>query len=337
MTASVTRLPARASRAGEPSDQALVRLVRGLPRGSPERAAAYEQLVVRYQRLVRSCARRYWHSPEPQEELMQVGYLGLLKAINNFDPAVGDSLAAYARPCISGEIKQYFRDKRPQVRAQRSAQELRHEVKRARAELTQRLARAPRADELAAHLGVSRADLRSAEHADLMFQATSLDAPLPDGLDALNLAELVGAEDPRLEHTLDMQAVWAHWGELPARQQRMLLLRFYGNMTQAEIGERLGISQMQVSKLLARALAHLRRRVTGQDAGPRPLHPAPVTARAGYRSSAGGSTARRASMVTSSRSWPSPNPDTTSCIRATTWAAGWPASPASSSVTRSST
>jgi RNA polymerase sigma-B factor len=337
MTASVTRLPGRAPLAGQPSDQALVRLVRWLPQGSPERAAAYEQLVARYQPLVRSCAQRYWQSPEPQEELMQVGYVGLLKAINNFDPAVGDSLAAYAQPCVSGEIKQYFRDKRPQMRVQRSAQELRHELKRARAELTQRLARTPGAGELAAHLGVSPADVRSAEHADLLFQASSLDAPLPDGADALSLAELVGAEDPRLEHTLDMQAVWAHWGELPARQQRMLLLRFYGNMTQAEIGERLGISQMQVSKLLARALTHLRGRIAGQDAGPRRLRPGPATGPAGYGSSSGGSAARRASMVTSSRSWPPPNRDTTSCTRATTWAAGWPASPASSSVTRSST
>ena len=261
MTASITRLPARSSRAGGPSDQALIRLVRRLPRGSPERATAYEQLVARYQPLVRSCAQRYWQSPEPQEELMQVGYVGLLKAINNFDPAVGDSLAAYARPCVSGEIKQYFRDKRWQVRVQRSAQELRHEVKQARAELTQRLARAPRADELAAHLGVSQADLRSAEHAGLMFQASSLDAPLPDGPDALNLAEIVGAEDPRLERTLDMQAVQAHWNELPSRQQRMLLLRFYGNMTQAQIGQQLGISQMHVSRLLTRALSYLRERI----------------------------------------------------------------------------
>jgi RNA polymerase sigma-B factor len=268
MSASVTRLAARASRPGEPSDQALVRLVRRLPLGSQERAAACEQLVARYQALVRSCAQRYRQSPESQEELMQVGYVGLLKAINNFDPALGNSLAAYARPCISGEIKQYFRDKRWQVRVQRSAQELRHELRRARAELTQRLARAPRPDELAAYLEVSRDDLRDAERADLLFQAASLDAPLRDDPEAMNAADLLGDEDPRLEHTLDMHAVRAHWGELPLRQQRMLLLRFYGNMTQAEIGERLGISQMQVSKLLGRSLRHLRGRIVGPDAGP---------------------------------------------------------------------
>jgi RNA polymerase sigma-B factor len=267
MTAPVTRLRARASRPGEPSDLALVRRIRRLPPGSRERAAATEQLVARYQPLVRSCAQRYWHSPESQEELMQVGYVGLLKAISNFDPAVGDNLAAYARPCVSGEIKQYFRDKRWQVRVRRSAQELRHELRRARAELTQHLARAPRAGELAAYLGVSVADLREAERADLMFQASSLNAPLAGADEGVNVADLLGQEDPRLEHTLDMEAVRAHWGELAPRQQRMLLLRFYGNLTQAEIGERLGISQMQVSKLLARSLRHLRGRITGPDAG----------------------------------------------------------------------
>jgi RNA polymerase sigma-B factor len=269
MSASVTRLPARACGPGEPSDLALVRLMRRRPRGSRDWAAACEQLVNRYQPLVRSCAQRYWQSPESQEELMQVGYVGLLKAINKFDPAVGDNLAAYARPCVSGEIKQYFRDKRWQVRVQRSAQELRQELRRARAELTQCLARAPRPEELAEHLGVSVAELRDAEHADLMFQAWSLDAPLPDGHEGVNVADLLGDEDPRLEHTLDMEAVWAHWGELPPRQQRMLLLRYYGNLTQAEIGERLGISQMQVSKLLARSLGHLRGRIIGPDAGAR--------------------------------------------------------------------
>jgi RNA polymerase sigma-B factor len=268
MSASVTRLAARASRRAGPSDQALVRLLRRLPHGSPQRAAACEQLVARYQPLVRSCAQRYRHSPESQEELMQVGYVGLLKAINNFDSSVGDNLAAYALPCISGEIKKYFRDKRWQVRVQRSAQELRHELRLARSELTQRLSRSPQPDELAAYLGVSGDDLRDAERADRMFQAASLDAPLVHGDDAVTVTDLLGDEDPGLEHTLDMQALRAHWGELPPRQQRMLLLRFYGNMTQAEIGERLGISQMQVSRLMARSLAYLRGRMAGTDTGP---------------------------------------------------------------------
>jgi RNA polymerase sigma-B factor len=258
MTASFTGPPAVPSPADEPDDPALVRLVQSLPRDSYEHDAACEQLIIRYQSLVRSCAQRYRQSPESQEDLMQVGFVGLLKAINNFDPAVGGSLVAYAQPCISGEIKRHFRDKRWQVHVKRSTQELRAELRRARAEMTQSLARSPRADELAAHLGVSDDDLQDAERADMVFRASSLDAPLADGQDAGSLADLLGAEDPQLEHALDIQAVWAHWDDLPSRQQRLLMMRFYGNMSQAEIGDHLGISQMHVSRLLAAALDYLR-------------------------------------------------------------------------------
>ncbi len=269
MSASVTRLPTCPPEAGDVSDQVLVRLVQALPRGSAEHDAACAKLVARYQSLVRSCAQRYWQSPEPQEELMQVGYVGLLKAINNFDPAVGSNLAAYAQPCVSGEIKRHFRDKRWHVHVKRSAQELRLELRRARAELTQRLARSPRADELATYLGVSDADLLDAQRADMVFQASSLDAPVSEGPDTANLADLMGADDPQLEHTLDMEAVWTHWRDLPERQQRLLMMRFYGNMTQTEIGERLGISQMHVSRLLAGALDYLRGCIVGPEAGER--------------------------------------------------------------------
>src|SRR5215831_991139 len=163
MTASSTEPPAGPFQEDEPDDQVLVRLVQTLPRDSEEHDAACERLITRYQSLVRSCAQRYWQSPESQEELMQVGYVGLLKAINNFDPAIGGSLVAYAQPCISGEIKRHFRDKRWHVRVKRSTQELRLEVRRARAELTQRLARPPQPGELASHLGVSDIELQDAE------------------------------------------------------------------------------------------------------------------------------------------------------------------------------
>src|ERR1700733_8454645 len=266
MTASMTHLPAHTE---DLSDQALVRLVQSLPRQSLERDTACQQLVTRYQSLVRHCAMRYRQSPESQEELMQVGYVGLLKAINNFDPTLGGNLAAYAQPCVSGEIKRHFRDKRWQVHVKRSTQELRQELRRARVDLTQSLARSPRSDELATHLGVSDEDLRDAERADLVFQASSLDAPLPGGDEAGSLAEVMGAEDPQLEHALDIQAVWTHWGDLPVRQQRLLMMRFYGNMSQTEIGERLGISQMHVSRLLAAALDYLRDRIVGEAAGVR--------------------------------------------------------------------
>ena len=242
-------------------DAELLTLIQTQPLGSDAREAALAIMVERYQVLVKSCVLRYRDSPEPIEELMQVGYVGLLKAINNFDPEIGGSLAAYAQPCVSGEIKRHFRDKRWQVHVRRSAQELRLEIRKARGELAQQLSRTPTDAELAEHLGLSAADLLDAQRADLAFQASSLDAPLSESNDAGTLADILGCEDSRIETTLEMDAVWGHLGELPEREQNLLLMRFYGNMTQTEIGDELGISQMHVSRLLAHALAYLRERM----------------------------------------------------------------------------
>ena len=250
-------------------DRELLRIVRSQPPASARRAAACELLVSRHRNLVRSCVQRYNRSPEPTEDLMQVGYVGLLKAINNFDPDVGGSLAAYAQPCISGEIKRHFRDKRWQIHVERSMQELVLQVRDATRQLTQQLGHVPADDELTDHLGISGDELREARRADLVFQPASLDAPLAGQPDAASLADLIGEDDPEVEHTLDMESVAAHWDELPRREQKILLLRFYGDMTQAEIGQQLGISQMHVSRLLAHALGHLRHRLLGlQEAAP---------------------------------------------------------------------
>jgi RNA polymerase sigma-B factor len=242
-------------------DDELLRRLRALPRDSERRAAICEILVQRHEKLVRSCVRQYRGSPEPTEDLMQVGYVGLLKAINNYDPAVGNSLTAYAAPCVSGEIKRHFRDKRWQIHVRRSAQELLLELRKATEELTQQLGRDPGDDELAQRLGVSGDDLLEARQADMVFSAYSLDAPLSDREDPAQLGDVLGDEDAEVEHALEMEAVATHWNELPEREQRILVMRFYGNLTQAEIGERLGISQMHVSRLLARALSHLRNRL----------------------------------------------------------------------------
>lgn len=246
-------------------DQDLLRLIHAQPRGSAVRAEACEVLVVRYQSLVRSCARRYQGSPESADELMQVGYVGLMKAINRFDPEVGTSLAPYALACVSGEIKRHFRDRRWQVRVKRSAQELVLEMRQATAELAQQFQRTPTDEELANYLRVTPAEVRAARRADLSFSAWSLDAPLSEEPEAASLAELLGAEDPQMEHTVDMAALEAHWSELPKRQQQILLLRFYGNMTQAEIGQQLGLSQMHVSRLITQSLTYLRDRMLGAD------------------------------------------------------------------------
>ena len=269
MTAVTVPLPgvATLSAMAERDDAELLVLLRERPDRDESRAAACEVLVSRYESLVRSCVYRYRDTPEMVEDLMQVGYVGLLKAINNFDPAIGGSLAAYAQPCISGEIKRHFRDKRWQVHVKRSAQELLLQVRRARGELTQQLGRSPRDDELAAYLGVSAEDLLDARRADMVFHSHSLDAPVYGEEDPTSLADLLGQEDPRVEHTLDMESVQRHWNDLPERERHILAMRFYGNMTQAQIGERLGISQMHVSRLLARALGYLRGCLLGAEGG----------------------------------------------------------------------
>jgi RNA polymerase sigma-B factor len=254
------------SRAGlrEASDNELLARLHPMPHASSERAAICEVLVERYAYLVRACVRPYRGSPEPAEDLMQVGYVGLLKAINNFNPRVGDSLPAYAAPCVSGEIKRHFRDKRWQIHVRRPLQELLLEIRAVSGELAQERGHAPADHELAALLGATEDDIREARKAAWAFSAASLDAPLSDQEDAAVLADVLGENDRAVEHAIDMEAVRTHLGDLPEREQHILNLRFYGNLTQIEIGQRLGISQMHVSRLLARALAYLRDQLTSE-------------------------------------------------------------------------
>jgi RNA polymerase sigma-B factor len=225
-------------------------------------------LVRRYTPLVRACVRPYLDSPESADDLMQVGFVGLLKAIGNYDPAYGNGLRAYAVPCITGEVKRHFRDKRWQVRVTRPLQELLLELRGATEDLTHELGRLPGEAELAARLGVTPDDLREARRAADGFSALSLDAPFGDDEDSGGLADLLGAMDGEFEQVTDMRSVEAHWAELPRREQRILLMRFYGNLTPEEIAGRLGISQMHVSRLQSRALARLRAKMLGPDGRP---------------------------------------------------------------------
>ena len=268
MTGSIgSRLPEGWTRQelAELSDGELLGIVSLLPRFSQRRMAACDLLVSRHRDLVWSCVQRYRYSPEPTEDLMQVGYVGLVAAINNFDPAFGCSLATYAHPHITGEIKRYFRDKRWQVHVARPVKDLVVRARVATWQLTQELGRMPAESDLAASLGVSGHDLRNAQLAEMAFQPSSLDAPTSSQPGAAMSADLLGGEDPRMEHVLDMQAVATHWPELPPLEQKILLMRFYGSMTQDQIGRRLGISQMQVSRLLKHALCYLRPRLLGLD------------------------------------------------------------------------
>jgi RNA polymerase sigma-B factor len=259
---AVSAATMRSSLAGL-DDRELLAIMASVPRASPRHDVACELLVSRHRGLVWACVQRYRRGPEPAEDLMQVGYVGLVNAINNFDPAFDRSLAAYAQPCITGAIRRHFRDTRWQIYVKRSVKELAMEVRAATWQLTQELGRTPAEADLARYLGVSGDSLRDAQLADIAFRPCSLDAPLSGRPGAASLADLLGAEDPQMEHMLSMQAVATHWGELPVREQQILELRFYGGMTQAQVGQQLGISQMHVSRLLAHALGYLRPRLLG--------------------------------------------------------------------------
>ena len=247
-------------------DRLTDRQLAGLLRDPERRDAACETLVTRYQSIVHSCARRYRLPAQYTEDLVQVGYVGLLKAINGFDPAVTPELAGYAQACVSGEIKRYFRDKRWQLRVRRADQELLLRARKVRAELAQQLGRVPADAEVARQLEITAEELEAADAAAGAFAPASLDAEVA-GSDGLRLGDVLGGVDQDLERAVDLEALSAHWGELPRREQRILTLRFYGNKSQAEVAADVGCSQMHVSRLEARALGHLRQRLLTDEPG----------------------------------------------------------------------
>jgi len=248
MTYSISR-PGRA----ELSDSELARHLHDPGR----RDSALEMLVSRYQAMVRALARQYQLPAQHYEDLTQAGYVGLMKAINNFDPAIRPDLRPYARACVDGEIKRYFRDKRWLIKVSRADQELLLAARKAHTDLAAETGATPTDGQVAARLQVTPAQLRHAYQAHQAFAPGSLDAPL-SGDDDRDISEIIGADDPHLAHSDTMTAVQQHWNELPARQREILLLRFYGNLTQTQIAARLHCSQMHVSRLQARALTYLR-------------------------------------------------------------------------------
>ena len=228
----------------------------------PQRAEdARSTLVSRYQGLVRSSAHQYQLPAQYYEDLVQVGFLGLMKAINNFDPAVREELKPYAHACVTGEIKRFFRDKRWLIRVSRTDQELFLNARKAQAELSAELGATPTDEQVAARLDVTAAALRHAYQAHDAFAPEALDAPVSVS-DDRDSGDLLGADDSALDLAVDMDSVRLHWDELPSAQQQILLMRFYGNMTQAQVADKLNCSQMHVSRLQSRALAFLRRRLT---------------------------------------------------------------------------
>ena len=227
-----------------------------------EGATPAEAVALREQ-LVRFClpfagriARRYRGRGEYMEDLEQVARLGLVKAVDRYDPERG-SFTAYAVITISGELKRHFRDRTWGVHVPRRVQDMSLEVGHASMILTSALARTPTTAELAEHLGVSEAAVLEAVESAAGYSPASLNAPVAeDG--AMEFGDLLGGPDDDLESVTDKLTVTDLLLRMPARERRMLAMRFYGNRTQAEIAEELGISQMHVSRLLSRALTWLR-------------------------------------------------------------------------------
>ncbi|HEY4809796.1 MAG TPA: SigB/SigF/SigG family RNA polymerase sigma factor [Solirubrobacteraceae bacterium] len=222
-------------------------------------ASARDVLVHRFMPLARSLARRYGRSSEPFEDLLQVASLGLLKALDRYDADRGHSFASFAVPTILGEMRRYFRDSGWAVHVPRGAQERALKVRDAQERLANERGRAPTVNQLAEYLEFDAEDVIDALQALQSYETLSLDAPRPgaDG-DLISYGDAMGADDERFELVeLDatLTAVLRH---IPQRERLILQMRFVDDLTQTEIAERVGISQMQVSRLLRRSLEQLR-------------------------------------------------------------------------------
>jgi RNA polymerase sigma-B factor len=236
----------------------LLAAMAAMPRQHPSRARLRDDVIEAWLPLAQHLANRFSGRGEPMEDLVQTAAVGLIKAVDKFDPDRGVEFAAYAIPTIIGEIKRHFRDRTWDIRVPRRLQELRLSLSEATSSLMQRLGRSPTVADLAAHLDVSEEEVLEGLEGARAYNAVSLSTPTTDGDRATELGDLLGAEDGEFELAELRVALGPALAALDQREQRILTLRFYGNMTQSQIAEQIGVSQMHVSRLLARALAKLR-------------------------------------------------------------------------------
>lgn len=224
----------------------------------PGRAAIRDELVTMNLPLVEHLARRFRDRGENHEDLVQVGTVGLIKAVDRFDSSRGVQFSTYATPTIVGEIKRHFRDRGWAIRVPRRLQELRISLSRATSELSQQTGRSPTVAELAEHLGITQEEVLEGMQSAQAYATSSLDAGTSDGDDSISLGATIGSEDQSFEDVENRESLKPLLATLPVRERQILFLRFFDNKTQSEIAEELGISQMHVSRLLARTLAQLR-------------------------------------------------------------------------------
>jgi RNA polymerase sigma-B factor len=236
-----------------------------LPEGDEVRLRLRGELVELHLPLVEYLARRFRNRGEWLDDLTQVATIGLIKSIDRFDLSRGVEFSTYATPTIVGEIKRHFRDKGWAVRVPRRLQELKLALTKAISDLAQRLGRAPTVAELAAHLQMSEEDVLEGLESANAYSTVSLDAPDSGEDDAPAVAESLGMLDDALEGVEYRESLKPLLEQLPSREKRILLLRFFGNMTQSQIATELGISQMHVSRLLARTLTQLREGLTTDE------------------------------------------------------------------------
>jgi RNA polymerase sigma-B factor len=220
---------------------------------------AREALVRRFIPLARSLARRYDRSSEPFDDLLQVASLGLLKALDRFDPGLGHSFPSFAVPTILGEMRRYFRDSGWSVHVPRGAQERALRVRDAQERLANERGRAPTVNQLAEYLELDIEEIIDALQAIQAYEALSLDAPRPGADDDLMAyGDAMGSDDERFELVELDATITAVLEHIPPRERHILRMRFVEDLTQTEIAARVGISQMQVSRLLRRSLDQLR-------------------------------------------------------------------------------
>lgn len=224
-----------------------------------------EAIIQRCLPLASNIARRYTNRGEPFDDLVQAARLGLVNAVNRFDADRGQHFLSFAVPTIMGEVRRHFRDHGWAVKVPRACKELRPRLTRARSELSQVLGRAPNASEIAEYLEIDREKVVDGQIASSNYAAMCLDAPYGSDDGQTSIAATLGHIDPGMEKVLQVETVRPLIAALPEREQTALRLRFFEDLSQTQIGERLGVSQMHVSRLLAKALNDLRTRALGSD------------------------------------------------------------------------
>jgi RNA polymerase sigma-B factor len=220
-----------------------------------------EAIIERCLPLADHIARRFRNRGEPLDDLVQVARVGLMNAVNRYDVDNGAEFVAFAVPTIMGEVRRHFRDHGWSVKVPRRLKDLNSQLKRSREELSHQLGRAPTASEIAAELGIDREEVVQGQIASSAYATLSSDAPVggSDSDDGRSVMSTIGDLDANLDKVLDIATVRPLLNALPEREQTVLRLRFFENMTQTQIAAQLGISQMHVSRLLARSLDRLRR------------------------------------------------------------------------------